>query len=632
MAIVRAASLWMIPVGLLLFAPGCNCGVPIATEEQDAGDPGAGADAATAPDASQPDNDAGAPEDGGGAQDGGGTQDAGDGGVPQPGDGGANGGTDAGPGCPPHQLLCGSTCVSPKVDPAHCGGCGIVCSGATACSAGVCSSSCQPPLVICNNQCVDLNSDSAHCGMCGMPCPTGKGCVNGLCKDTIQVGPAPAKCAGGGPPIYVTDAGSPLDCAGALAQVTFRWALCSCGDIGTLGGPLFTDGYDSSKGPYIPGGTGAGVGLNGAYSSGEPTEVWGTLWSSAAGGLTTSASFVVKQGVHVGGPWTMSGATVDLQARVVGDISTSGPAVVNGPLYHSPGATISGPFSATSIVQQAITVPPPCDCAAQDLIPVNAIIAAHSTNNDNAAIGLNPAAFDAPLGADTRLDLPCGHYYLNQIKGGGAITIAAKGNTALYIGGDVDVGSDLTFILDPTSEFDVFIGGGLCNSATLNFGSANYPAQMRVYVGGTSGCGQPTGAYSLFLDNPVNIAANVYAPYGQVFSGANILHYGGIFAGSFENSASTTIHYDRAVLSAGKTCEAPPPDTSDAGSDGGTITDGGSGTGGDGGTDAGTPCTSCKDCGNQACVNGACGSCITDSDCCAPLLCVAGVCQVVTIN
>jgi hypothetical protein len=37
------------------------------------------------------------------------------------------------------------------------------------------------------------------------------------------------------------------------------------------------------------------------------------------------------------------------------------------------------------------------------------------------------------------------------------------------------------------------------------------------------------------------------------------------------------------------------------------------------------PCASCADCvGSEACVDGACGDCRTDADCCAPLVCIAG--------
>ena len=40
------------------------------------------------------------------------------------------------------------------------------------------------------------------------------------------------------------------------------------------------------------------------------------------------------------------------------------------------------------------------------------------------------------------------------------------------------------------------------------------------------------------------------------------------------------------------------------------------------------PCNSCRDCNNQACVNGVCGSCTTHGQCCAPLICVNGTCSI----
>ena len=59
-----------------------------------------------------------------------------------------------------------------------------------------------------------------------------------------------------------------------------------------------------------------------------------------------------------------------------------------------------------------------------------------------------------------------------------------------------------------------------------------------------------------------------------------------------------------------------------AGSDAGTID---AATG-----DAGPPppgCNTCLDCQGQACNGGACGSCSSSSDCCAPLTCLNGSCQ-----
>ena len=60
-----------------------------------------------------------------------------------------------------------------------------------------------------------------------------------------------------------------------------------------------------------------------------------------------------------------------------------------------------------------------------------------------------------------------------------------------------------------------------------------------------------------------------------------------------------------------------------AGTDaGGRIADGGSRT--DGGSTA--TCSTCLDCAGQACNSGSCGSCTNSSECCAPLLCLGGVC------
>ena len=53
--------------------------------------------------------------------------------------------------------------------------------------------------------------------------------------------------------------------------------------------------------------------------------------------------------------------------------------------------------------------------------------------------------------------------------------------------------------------------------------------------------------------------------------------------------------------------------------------DGGSSDGGSSGP-AGGGCSTCLDCNNQACVNGACGACTSSSQCCAPLVCQGGTC------
>lgn len=74
--------------------------------------------------------------------------------------------------------------------------------------------------------------------------------------------------------------------------------------------------------------------------------------------------------------------------------------------------------------------------------------------------------------------------------------------------------------------------------------------------------------------------------------------YGSLFAAGIVASDRLTVHYDAAILAAGNDC-GPPPST----------------------------CTSCRDCGNQACTaGGSCGACTSNADCCSPLVCHAGSC------
>jgi hypothetical protein len=227
------------------------------------------------------------------------------------------------------------------------------------------------------------------------------------------------------------------------------------------------------------------------------------------------------------------------------------------------------------------------------------MVAAHaSPNNDNAKIGLKEDVLASP-NAPTRLDLPCGAYYLSSIRPSVPVTIWAHGQTALYIGQDVQTSDDVAFGVDPTGAFDVFIAGRLDTSSKLTIGSPNYPALTRTYVGSTSG---------LNLSSEANIGGNLYAAFGLVTWSAGTDAYGAVFAGDFNASAATRIHYDLGVLQQGNSCPT---------SAGGGPADAG----------GGASCSSCRDCLNQACNNGKCGSCGTSADCCAPLICVGGSCE-----
>ncbi len=494
--------------------------------------------------------------------------------------------------CPPYEGFCGGKCIPTAADAKNCGACGTTCTGTDACSAGVCSSSCLPGLTACSNVCVDTQNDNANCGGCGKPCGAGTGCAGGNCVTAVTVSGAPAACAGGaGPPIVIGS--KPNDCLGGLASTTFQWSLLSCTDL-DVSAPLSTDAYDSTMGPYKPGGVGGGVGVDRDVTHwSQAVSVGGTLWVSGTGDYQSSgpASHVADE-MHLGGSWAASSAfTVGKDAFVVGTLS---------------GVTVSGTSKKVASVPQA------ADCSTPALVPVANIVAAHrAPNNDDATIGLVPTVFESP-GGPLRLDLPCGNYYLTKIVTSNPLTIAAHGNTALYIDGIVNPSAPIAFVNDPTGSFDVFIADTFVSSQTVVIGSPNYPALNRTYIGGTE---------SLKFSQDVRIAGEIWAGNSSLVDwSANNEIYGSVFAGNFKSSQNTIIHYDRGVLDAGKTC---PPPSSTGGGDGGASSSSSSG-----GSSGAPACTSCRDCGNQACIANMCGADCTDSSqCCAPLVCVGGVCR-----
>jgi hypothetical protein len=403
-------------------------------------------------------------------------------------------------------------------------------------------------------------------------------------------------CAGGGPPITVIyPTGGPMVCAGNLAQTTFTWALCSCSDM-ALSANFNTDAFNSAQGPYMPGGLGGGVGINGQLQSSQVTDVGGTLWcsgSTATGlGITASAPLTVGQDMHSGGPVTTGMSTVGTNAYINGN-AKGGTLAITGTLYQSPGDTDTGVTDQSLVNNTAVTVPLPCACTQADIIPVANIVAARQTNNDNASIGLNPALF-TNANPPQRLDLPCGNYYLNSLSINAPTTIVAHGQTALYIGGDIVNSIPLSLTLDPTAQLDIFVAGTITSSANLNIGSPNYPALTRTYVG---------SANPLSFSAGVSLAGNLYDAAALVKWSAQTVIYGAVFAGSFNASAGVQIHYDRQVVNVGQSCPGP------------------------GGSGGGPSCNTCRDCNNQACNGGKCGACTSSAQCCAPLLCISGTCQ-----
>jgi len=485
--------------------------------------------------------------------------------------------------CPPYQISCNGMCISGN-DPNNCGGCGVKCPPSQVCWANGCANTCPEGLNACNGWCVDLDTDNDNCGMCGKMCPMGQGCVEKNCVNAKIFPPGP-QCINGGPPINVGGGQKPL-CTGKLAQTTFTYGICSCKDVAfeSLG---LVDGWDSSKGPYKPMVLGGGVGADQHTTGSSQIDIWGPLWSAAttATAIDFGGNANVYHDVHSGANIVPSQFACGRDAYVAGDII--GDMSIKKTLYQSPGKQRNGNVTYGALdTSKVITVPLPCDCV--NKIPVVAIVAWGKTNNDNAKIGLDPGLLTSNPPA--RVDLPCGIYYLTGFSLNGSTAIVVHGKTALLIDGSITANSFLDITLDPkiASSLDIFVSGTITTGAQFKLGSPAIAALTRLYIGGTQ---------QLTMSSGFIVGGEIWAGNATVDWSSGTDAYGAVFAGNFLGTADVHIHHDVGVVKAGKECPPPPP-----------------------------MCGDCKDCGNQACINGKCDMCTNNGQCCPPLVCQNGTC------
>jgi hypothetical protein len=316
------------------------------------------------------------------------------------------------------------------------------------------------------------------------------------------------------------------------------------------------------------------------------------LWIGGSGGLTIGSSNLVSGILLSAGPLSVNQFNVGNDAIVDGNVT--GSLTVGGVLHIQPGATVDNRVTAAGgIASDAPLVGEPCDCDPTHLVDIAGLVAAHAAQNDDARVPLDPAALDLPNGSPT-IDLPCGQYYFSTIDVQSGAAIAVHGRVAVYVGGDVSLGINVSVALDPGAELDLFVAGSV-TAPQLPLGPQDRPSALRIYVAG------PT----VTITASSTVAGFVYAPNANLVAQGQLTVYGGLFVGEYVSSAATTVHYDTSIGVAGAACGA---------------------TGETGFADA--MCSSNGDCARtQACRSGVCATCTADGQCGMGQVCAAGSCE-----
>jgi hypothetical protein len=399
-------------------------------------------------------------------------------------------------------------------------------------------------------------------------------------------------CSGKGPIVTIpatTVSGSYQTCTGRIAESHFANALCTC-ENANVAGYLRSRAFDSKKGTSVD--LGGSVGINQTYVTAGFTDVGGAF--SIAGKESLAFAGYLKTGgdLRVEGKTMVPGYTeVGRDLWIADGYTDIGPLTVHRDLHgSSPVAAIPLMVKGKKI-PDAVTIAPPCPCEAKDIINVDGLVAEAKTNNDDAKDGINPAMLNVLIG-NVEVTLPCGKIYFEQIGGIGNVIFNVTGRVAVFVGGSVANTGNLEFRLSPGAEIDLFISGNLAVTGRAVFGQKDRPAASRIYVGGTG---------DVFLTGFTEFVGNLYAPQSLVQGIGFENVYGSIFARNFVSPGFANFVYDSAILTVGDNCDAPPPPPN--------------------------TCSACGSCtGGSACVNGKCGPCASDADCCSQLICSGGQC------
>jgi hypothetical protein len=352
-------------------------------------------------------------------------------------------------------------------------------------------------------------------------------------------------CSGLGAPIRLPTAAGP-QCASVLSQRSHRFALCSCDSVNVTA-RINTDFFDST-GASVALPPPAAVGINGDLQSSNIIQILGSVYVAGAGGITTSERVVALGSLYVAGPSRAlpPASVIDVagDAYVGGDVD--GALLVGGTVHIDPGADTSrANISGGEIVEEPVTVAPPCDCRS-NVVELGAAIASAMSNNDNQAAGIAADRL-AAVTTSTVLDVPCGSFALTAIDAQQAVFLAVHGRALVAVAGDVVLRAGLTVTLDPGAELDLVVGGRLVASGGNPVGSVA-PARFRIWVAGSP---------SIVFDDAPTVGAVIHAADAQLMASSGLELSGGLLARGVVIGGQLNLHFDHAVLSSGAACGEP---------------------------------------------------------------------------
>jgi cytoskeletal protein CcmA (bactofilin family) len=352
-------------------------------------------------------------------------------------------------------------------------------------------------------------------------------------------------------------------------------------------GTLRTDAFDSGMSMTTMHG-GAAVGVNRNFSVAGEIDIGGSLTNSPGGGSQigfAGAGNRVRGDLSIVPPLRVAGGTeVERDLVAQGALDVQGSLQIGRDLVLPPDATMAGNIVVAGTTRrESVSIPTPCDCG--DRLDIAGIVAAGVAAADD---GFDRDALSSITGPNQTVEIPCGRFDVSNINVRGGLTLRVHGRTALFIDGSLTVSGSLGVDLGDTGELDIFVAGSLTIMGNATFGSSSRPAAVRIYV-----------AENVELAGGSELAGNLYAPNAHVNPQGTYEVYGSLFANTIQAAGDLIVHYDRAVLRVDEECDTPTPEN----------------------------CTECDDCGRNACIDGECGPCRSDADCCAPLVCYAnGTC------